>query len=121
MILETTAAKTDEPKAAETSPPQQAAPAPATGVQIRLNESKLVSSCANFCRISSTPEELILDMGLNTQPMSPETQNVELTQRVILNHYTAKRLLNTLLTALQCHEPAFGALETDVRRRVQPR
>lgn len=47
---------------------------------------------ANFCRVSSTPEELILDLGLNPTPYATGKVEVKVTQRIILNHYTAKRL-----------------------------
>ena len=45
---------------------------------------------------------------------------VPVSQRVILNHITAKRLLGLLSATLQRHEQAFGVVETDVRRRVRP-
>jgi len=75
---------------------------------------------ANFCRVSSTPEELILDLGLNPTPYATGKVEVKVTQRIILNHYTAKRLWSALSMALQRHEQAFGVLETDVRKRVKP-
>jgi len=86
---------------------------------IEVDDSNIVAGYANFCRVSSTPEELILDLGLNPQPMNPALTKVVVSQRTIMNHYTAKRLLAALSTALQRHESAFGVLETDVRRRVR--
>jgi hypothetical protein len=74
---------------------------------------------ANFCRVTGTPEELILDFGLNAQPMGLAT-NVEIKQRLVLNYYTAKRLLNALAMSVQRHEGVFGVLETDVQKRVTP-
>jgi hypothetical protein len=86
---------------------------------IEVDDSNVVAGYANFCRVSSTPEELILDLGLNPQPMNPAVSKVIVSQRTIMNHYTAKRLLAALSSALQRHESAFGVLETDVRRRVR--
>jgi hypothetical protein len=86
---------------------------------IEVDDSHLVAGYANFCRVSSTPEELILDLGLNPQPLNPEVTKVSVSQRIIMNHFTAKRLLGALSMALQRHEAAFGVLETDVRRRVR--
>jgi len=86
---------------------------------IQIDDSAVLASYANFCRVSSTPEELILDLGLNPQPMNPDHDNIEVSQRIILNHFTAKRLLNALSMAVQRHERAFGVLEVDVRKRVQ--
>ncbi len=95
-------------------PPPQAPPQTLT-----VDDSAVTTHYANFCRISSTPEELILDLGLNPSPMSPGKANVAITERIILNHYTAKRLLSALAATLHQHERVFGTLETDVRRRLQ--
>jgi hypothetical protein len=62
---------------------------------------------------------LILDLGLNPTPYATGKVDVNVTQRIILNHYTAKRLWSALSMALQRHEQAFGVLETDVRKRVK--
>lgn len=87
--------------------------------QIQLDESNVSAGYSNFCRVSSTPEELILDLGLNPNPYAQEGTTVKVSQRIIMNHYTAKRLLSALSMALQRHEQAFGVLETDVRKRVK--
>ena len=42
---------------------------------------------------TGTPEELIIDFGLNPQPMGIPTQPVQISQRIVTNYYTAKRLL----------------------------
>lgn len=86
---------------------------------VRLDDSKVEACYANFCRVSSTPEEMILDLGLNPHPFGTGEIVVPVNQRIILNHYTAKRLLAALSMAVQRHEQAFGLLETDVRKRVR--
>jgi len=86
---------------------------------VQVDDASVIACYANFCRVSSTPEELILDLGLNPQPMGAQPATVRVSQRVIMNHYTAKRLLGALSMALQRHEGAFGVVETDVRRRVR--
>ena len=110
--------KDGEETAAEASAEGQAAPAQMQQT-ITMDESGAHASYANFCRVSSTPEELILDLGLNPQPYAPGDQTISVSQRVILNHYTAKRLLVALSQALQQHESRFGVLEIDVRKRVK--
>lgn len=75
---------------------------------------------ANFCRVASTPEELILDFGLNTQPFGATSQPVKVSQRLVVNYYTAKRMWAALGMALQRHEQAFGVIETDVNKRAVP-
>lgn len=98
-----------------------AAPAVAAPQQtLTVDDTNLSAGYANFCRVSSTPEELILDLGMNPNPYAQGNVTVHVGQRIIMNHYTAKRLLSALSMALQRHEQAFGVLETDVRRRVKP-
>jgi hypothetical protein len=88
--------------------------------QIELDDSKAVALYANFCRVTGTPEELIIDFGLNMQPFGPPTGPIAINQRITMSFYTAKRMLHALHLTLQRHEAAFGVLETDVNRRVQP-
>ena len=44
---------------------------------------------------------------------------VPVTQRIVMNFWTAKRLLGALSFAVQRHEQFFGALEVDVQKRVR--
>jgi Protein of unknown function (DUF3467) len=111
--------------AAETAGAQPPAAPPAAGEQagqatIHVDDSQCSAGYANFCRVSSTPEELILDLGLNPHPYATGDTTVRVSQRIIMNHFTAKRLIHALGVALQRHETAFGAVETDVRKRVRP-
>lgn len=101
----------------DTKGDQAAGQQAATAVEI--DESGVTASYANFCRVSSTPEELILDLGLNPQPMGQAAAKVKISQRIVLNHYTAKRLLSALAASIQRYEQAFGVLETDIRKRVK--
>lgn len=89
-------------------------------VQIVTDTTKATESYTNFCRVIGTPEELVVDFGLNTQPNRIPTEPIQISQRVIMNFYTAKRLLIALQQTVMHHEAVFGVLETDFRRRVQP-
>ena len=71
----------------------------------------------NFCRMNLTPEEIVLSFGLNTQMQI--TEPIRISHRVVMNFYTAKRLLNLLAQAVAQHEMAFGQLELDAQRRVR--
>ena len=73
---------------------------------------------ANFCRVTATPEEIILDFGLNPQPFSPGKQVIKASQRLVMNLFTAKRLLSVVAMTVQRHEGTFGAIEMDVNRRI---
>lgn len=113
----------DAAATATEAPAAEGAAAPAAGGQVQqtlvVDDSSVSAGYANFCRVSSTPEELILDLGLNPNPYATGEVTVPVGQRIIMNHFTAKRLLSALSMALQRHEQAFGVLETDVRRRVK--
>ena len=111
--------KPNETQAPQAAAPQQQQPAAAGQQAINVSDESVEAHYANFCRVMSTPEELVLDLGLNPQPYATGPQTVNVSQRIILNHYTAKRLLSALSMALQRHEQAFGVLETDVRKRVR--
>ena len=73
---------------------------------------------SNFARVTGSPEELILDFGLTPQPFGDQSIAVKISERVVMNYYTAKRLWAALGTSLQRHEATFGVLETDVNKRI---
>jgi hypothetical protein len=101
-----------EPQARPQQPPQR--------VQVQIDDSKALANYANFCRVTGTPEELIIDFGLNPQPIGVPSQPIPITQRIITNFYTAKRMLHALSLTVQRHEATFGVLEIDVQKRVRP-
>ena len=112
---------TDQPATDHQLSPEASAPAaPAQGPTIQVDDSKVIASYSNFCRVTGTPEELIIDFGLNPQPFGVPTEPIPVVQRIITNFYTAKRMLHALAMSVQRHEAVFGALETDVQKRVQP-
>jgi hypothetical protein len=88
--------------------------------QVEIDDSKTTALYANFCRVTGTPEELIIDFGLNPQPFGVPTQPIAVTQRIVTNFFTAKRMLHALQLTIQRHEATFGVLETDVQKRVRP-
>ncbi len=88
--------------------------------QIQIDDTKANVAYANFCRVTGTPEELIIDFGLNPQPFGVPTTPIPINQRLIVNFYTAKRMLHALQLTVQRQEATFGVLETDVQKRVVP-
>ena len=98
----------------------QQQPQPAQRQPLKLDDSNATTNYANICRVTGTPEELIIDFGLNPQPWGAPTDAVQITQRIITNFYTAKRLLHALQLTIQRHEATFGVLETDVQKRILP-
>lgn len=86
--------------------------------RVQVDDKNAVTSYANFCRVTGTPEELIVDFGLNSQPFGVPHEAVVISQRIVTNYYTAKRMLHALHLSVQRHEQAFGVLEVDVNKRV---
>ena len=95
--------------------PNSQPPAP---TQIEVDDSQAQCCYANFCRVTGTPEELIIDFGISPQ-RGAAAEPIPVDQRIITNLFTAKRLVYLLTQAVQRHEAAFGALEVDVQKRVQ--
>ena len=105
-----------EPQPSETA---VAASAPPSPPPVKFDDSKVCATYANFCRVTGTPEELIIDFGLNPQPIGVPTAPITVTNRIVTNFYTAKRMLLALQTTIQRHEQIFGTLEIDVQKRVK--
>jgi Protein of unknown function (DUF3467) len=87
--------------------------------QFTTDTSDISTVYTNFCRVNMTPEELVLDFGLNTQMAPTAGETVKLSHRVVMNFYTAKRLLGALMNIVQQHETAYGALELDFQKRAR--
>ena len=105
-----------ESKEPETAPEQpQRQPMP-----LQVDDASIVATYANFCRVTGSPEELIVDFGLNPQPIGVPKDPIQVKQRIIVNFYTAKRLLAALQMSVARHESVFGVLETDINKRVRP-
>lgn len=110
--------KTDE-MAVEHEAPAVAERQAAQPVQVHVKDDQALACYANFCRVTGSPEELIVDFGLNPQPVGVPKDPIHVTQRVIMNFYTAKRLLAALQMSVQRHEAVFGVLETDIQKRLR--
>lgn len=87
---------------------------------IEADDSQVVAAYTNYCRVMGTPEELIVDFGLNTQGAGVPMHPIKLTQRALMNFYTAKRLLGALQLAHAGQLPAFEVLEAIIQKQVVP-
>src|ERR1700753_4160895 len=100
---------------------QEGAAAPQQATQqteVHVDDSTTLPSYSNFCRVTATPEEVILDFGLNPQPFATGRQEVKSSQRIVMSLFSAKRLMAALGMTVQRHEGTFGAIELDVNRRL---
>jgi hypothetical protein len=85
----------------------------ATGAPtIRWNDTNMRSVYANVCNVSSTREEVTLLFGTNQAWRSGQKEvGVDLTDRVILSPFAAKRLARLLNGVVGEYEKRFGALD----------
>ena len=79
----------------------QAAQAAQQAPQFTVDATGLLSTYTNWYRVTGTPEELVIDFGLNPQMGQVPTEAIKLNTRLVMNFYTAKRLLNALQFAVQ--------------------
>jgi hypothetical protein len=79
---------------------------------IRWDDSNMRSVYANVCNVSSTREEVTLLFGTNQAWRSGQKEvGVDLTDRVILSPFAAKRLARLLNGVVGEYEKRFGTLD----------
>lgn len=113
-------AKTEKTEGLAEAPQGEQPEAHRQVAQLQVNDANAMACYANFCRVTGSPEELIIDFGLNPQPVGMPKDPIEVKQRIIVNFFTAKRLLAALQLSVQRHEAVFGVLETDIQKRLRP-
>ena len=76
---------------------------------------------ANVCRIAQTPNEVIVDYGMNPNFFGQMLDEpLKLETRVIMSHDAAKRLCLHLMATIQNYESKYGTIELDVTKRLKP-
>ena len=91
-------------------------------IRVEFDEKNLKTSYANGFRTAATPEEIILDFGLNyanpAQQREGEAKVVFLANdRIIMNYYSAKRLAINLSQVVRRYEQQYGEIELNAARR----
>jgi len=82
---------------------------------VKWDDSKMASTYANVCNVSSTREEVTLLFGSNQTWHSGQKElTVQLSNRIILNPYAAKRLSLLLGNVVKEYEARFGELQVGV-------
>ena len=102
----------DEKKGVETKPEGE------QQTTIRWDGANMRTTYSNVCNVSSTREEVSLMFGTNKNwhPAQKEL-TIELSDRLILNPYAAKRLAQLLMNTMNEYEKRFGLLEGDPTER----
>ena len=81
---------------------------------VRWDDSKMTSTYANVCNVSSTREEVTLIFGINQSWHTGQPElTVQLTDRIILNPFAAKRLSLLLNNIMKEYESRFGELKIE--------
>ena len=117
----------DTPKPAPEAPQDTPADAPQgqeqQTIRVRMDQRDVKTSYANAFNTHGLINEVILDFGLNMPvPPQPDQQPeimLQITDRIILNYYSVKRLALTLGQLVRRHEERFGELELDDSKRVK--
>ena len=84
---------------------------------LRWDDSNMTSTYANVCNVSSTREEVTLLFGTNqTWHTGQPELTVQLSDRIILNPFAAKRLSMLLNNIMKEYESRFGLLQIEQPR-----
>lgn len=82
-------------------------------VQLRIDESKMETTYANTIRTSTTPDEVIMDFGVNLPVPSQDNQPIlgfNVGSRIIMNWRGAKRLAISLGQVIRQFEERNGEI-----------
>ena len=98
----------------ENNKPEPAAARTANAPRLRLEETAMKSSYANFANVTSTREETILMFGmLQAYNRGQNEIPVQVTDRIVMSPFVARRLSKMLNNVLQNYEARFGPLGDD--------
>lgn len=103
----------DEKQAAANQPEEQA-----QQTTINWDGSNMRSTYANVCNVSSTREEVTLLFGINKNWHAGQKDlTVELSDRIVLNPFAAKRLSTLLSNTISEYEKLFGEIELNLPKQ----
>ncbi len=88
-----------------------------TQVKIKWDDSNMRSVYANVCNVAGTREEFVLLFGMN-QAWNPNQKEltVQLSDRIVMNPFAAKRLATVLTSVIRDYEARHGVLDLEARR-----
>ena len=96
---------------ATNKPAEGAAAKGLEGAKIKWDDSNMKSAYANVCNVSSTREEVVMLFGVNQAWNRGQKEvTIQLTDRIILSPFAAKRLALLLSNVLREYENRFGPL-----------
>ena len=85
--------------------------------KIKWDDSNMKSSYANVCNVTSTREEVVMLFGINQAWNRGQKEvTIQLTDRIIISPYAAKRLQTLLDAVVKEYEKRFGALNVEAQQ-----
>ncbi len=94
---------------------------PGTQIKIRWDDSNMRSIYANVANVAGTREEIVLLFGMNQAWHSGQKEvNVQLSDRIVLSPFVAKRLALLLNNVIRDYESRYGELDVGIRRPPAP-
>ncbi|MBT8447585.1 MAG: DUF3467 domain-containing protein [Gammaproteobacteria bacterium] len=85
-----------------------------TGRKIRWDTKNMKNTYANVCNVTSTREEVVLLFGINQAWERGQSElEIELTDRIIMSPFAAKRLVTLLGNLMNEYESRYGALDVE--------
>ena len=86
------------------------------GTRVRWDHSRMKTTYANVCNVSSTREEVSVMFGTNqTMNIGEGEIVIDLSDRMILNPFAAKRLAIVLDGVIKQYEATFGELPIEAK------
>jgi len=84
------------------------------GMRIKWDDANMKSSYANVCNVTSTREEVVMLFGVNQAWNRGQKEvTIQLTDRIIVSPYAAKRLMMLLDGVVKEYEKRFGVLNVE--------
>ena len=86
---------------------------------IKWDDTNIRSTYANICNITSSREEVSLMFGMKRSLDTKKNElPIELSDRIILNPYAAKRVALFLKEVIDQYEEKLGKIELDVNPNI---
>ena len=90
------------------------------GTRIKWDDASMRSSYANVCNVTSTREEVVMLFGINQAWNRGQKEvTIQLTDRIIISPYAAKRLASLLEGVVKEYEKRFGTLNVEAPQAKQ--
>jgi len=82
-------------------------------LKVKWDNTGMHSAYSNVCNVSGTREEIVLFFGMNQSFNADQNEmTIQLTNRIVMSPYVAKRLVGLLNNVIKDYETKYGNLET---------